>query len=193
MSEFNVSFPLINELFMAFRRNSGTSGPWTPGDIKKLSSGNTLSLVHDVIRGLSEIKKIEDLIDCDTDPFVPSGWKIVRHCRNGLFQFSLSAVRLYLNEQQETNGSVSGEQLSEELKNKSALNTNVLDWLLANPKHIPEEWKKETIFFWGTIYHNGFGDLCVRALKWDNFRWDWVYQRLCYNFYGDSPAALRAA
>ena len=40
-------------------------------------------------------------------------------------------------------------------KNIPVLNSNVLDYLLANPHYIPEEWKAPTfgmVFFWGTIY-----------------------------------------
>ena len=70
------------------------------------------------------------------------------------------------------------------------MNANILDYLLAHPELIPEEWKGKYIFFWGTIYRLSDGRLCVRYLIWNGSEWDWSYDWLDDDFNSDSPAAL---
>ena len=73
------------------------------------------------------------------------------------------------------------------------LNANVLDYLLANPHLIPEEWKGKYVFFWGTVYHRRDGDPCVRCLGWNGAGWSWASHWLGASWTGDRPAALRAS
>jgi hypothetical protein len=79
------------------------------------------------------------------------------------------------------------------------MNANVLDFLLANPDLIPEEWKKDEhgntryIFFWGTVYRDRGGDLYVRYLCWGGDRWGWGSRWLGSGWDGDSPAAVLAS
>ncbi len=58
------------------------------------------------------------------------------------------------------------------------LNVNVLDYLLANPSLIPEEWKGKNVFFRGTIDRNSDGLLYGRCLHWFGSEWssslDWL-------------------
>jgi hypothetical protein len=79
------------------------------------------------------------------------------------------------------------------------MNANVLDYLLANPDLIPEEWKKDEkgntryIFFWGTVYRRSNGNLCVRCLYWDDSGWYWSLRWLVIDFFGFYPAAVPAS
>lgn len=172
------------ELKLAFRRNG-----WNNAEIKALSEGDILANVLKVIKGQAEIKMIEPLIDCDTNPFIPDGWLVEEHKKGGLFKFDPAKISLYLSKKQKK-GSIGGHDLRKELSGKPVMNANVLDYLLAHPELIPEEWKGKYIFFWGTIYRYSFGYLCVRCLGWHGSMWDWSYFWLVSGFDSGSPAAL---
>ncbi|HEY4477351.1 MAG TPA: hypothetical protein VJB56_01875 [Candidatus Paceibacterota bacterium] len=73
------------------------------------------------------------------------------------------------------------------------LNANVLDYLLAHPDFIPEWWKGKAVFFWGTIYRNSYGNLCVRYLCFYGDRWDWNYDWLGIDWNVSYPADLLAS
>lgn len=159
---------LIHELEMAMAR----AGGWTPALVKKLSSGDALKEVREALLGRAEIRPIERLINCDADPFVPEGWEVEEHIKGGQFQWNPNGIKLYLSKKQQ-NGSIEGNKLRKELANEPVLNANILDYLLAHPELIPEEWKGKYIFFWGTIYRYSDGRLCVRCLYWSGDRWYW--------------------
>lgn len=133
--------------------------------------------------------KVEHLIDLDADPFIPNGWKVKEHKKGGLFKFDPANISLYLSKKQK-NGIVSGNDLHKELANKPTLNANVLDYLLAHKELIPEEWKGKAIFFWGTIYRDSNGYLCVRCLGWDGSQWYWKYRWIGDDFRSSNPSAL---
>ena len=88
---------------------------------------------------------------------------------------------------------IRGTELREELKGKPVLNANVLDYLLKHPELIPEEWKGKAVFFWGTIYRDSRGNLCVRCLYWDGSRWYWSHNWLDDFWLADNLALLLAA
>jgi len=172
------------ELKLAFRRNG-----WNNAEIKTLSGGNILADVLKVIKGQAEIKMIERLTDCDANPFIPDGWSVEEHKKGGMFKFNPEKISLYLSKKQKK-GSIDGHDLRKELSDKSVMNANFLDYLLAHPELIPEEWKGKYIFFWGTIYRDSYGDLSVRCLHWSGSEWDWHYHWLDHDFRVDDPAAL---
>jgi hypothetical protein len=152
---------------MAFRRNG-----WTNAEIKTLSEGNVLAKVLQVIKGQAEIKMVEHLIDCDAAPFVPDGFSVEEHKKGGLFKFDPDEISLYLSKKQKKSF-IGGHDLRKKLSDKPVMNANVLDYLLAHPEIIPEEWKEKYILFWGTIYRDSDGDLFVRYLYGGDFRWAW--------------------
>jgi len=174
------------ELKLAFRRNG-----WNNAEIKTLLEGGILANVLKVIKGQAEIKMIERLIDCDSAPFVPDGLSVEDHKKGGMFKFNPEKISLYLSKKQKKR-SIGGHDLRKELADKPVMNANVLDYLLARPELIPEEWKGKYIFFWGTVYRNSDGDLYVRYLGWDGSEWLWSYNWLDYVFgFGSAnPAAL---
>lgn len=132
------------------------------------------------------------LIDLSADPFVPSGWGVEEHRKGDQFKWDPAKVTLYFSDQQQR-GTTTGHNLREDLHGKPVFNANVLDWLLANPQHIPAEWKGKWIFFWGTIYRDSFGDLCVRCLHWSGGQWDWHCSRLGRGWGSRDPAAVLAS
>ena len=135
----------------------------------------------------------ENVIDCDVDPYCPPGWAVEEHRKAGKLQWSEDFVQLWLSDEQQC-GAIQGTELREELADMSVLNACVLDWLLEHPDLIPEEWKNNSIFFWGTIYRYSDGELNVRYLCWrgDDMGWCWHFSRLCINWYGHRLAALAA-
>lgn len=176
-----------NELKLAFRRAN-----YSNDDIKRLCEGNVLSDVRRVLLGHASIKVEEHVIDCDAQPFTPDGWTVEEHQKGGQYQFDAANVSLWLAKAQQK-GSIEGNKLRKEMKGNPVLNANVLDYLLANPHLIPEEWKGKYVFFWGTVYRYSDGRLCVRFLYWDGGWWRWGVRWLDGGWHGCSPAALCAS
>lgn len=183
-NELMLDVSQAHELKLAFRRNG-----WTNADIKALSEGNFLADVLKLMKGQLEIKPIEHLIDCDVNPFIPNGWAVEEHKKGGMFKFNPEKISLYLSEKQKK-GSIGGHDLRKELADKPVMNANVLDYLLARPELIPEEWKGKYIFFWGTIYRDSDGYLFVFYLYWFGSKWGCHYYWLVNDFNSDNPAAL---
>jgi hypothetical protein len=183
-----------NELKLAFRRAG-----YSNDEIKRLCEGDTLADVRNVLLGLAEIKEMEHIIDCDGDPFVPSGWRVEKHEKSGFFKWDPKAVRLYRSKFQYGSKHIGSDELREEMVGKSVLPANVLDYLIAHPHLIPKAWKKEAdgytthIFFWGTIYRDPDGHLSVRDLYWDGGKWHWSYNWLSSGLHNNHPAALRVS
>ena len=132
----------------------------------------------------------QHIIDCNTDPFLPTGWKVEKHCKGGQLDWDPANIQLWLSPNQQNGESITGNKLCKELEGKPVLNANVLDFLLAHPEFIPEEWKGKYIFFWGTIYRDAAGDLVVRYLIWIGGRWYWFCCWLGLAWGGGGPAAL---
>ncbi len=135
---------------------------------------------------------MEHLIDLDAIPFTPSKWSVAEHRQGGQFVFNSRRIGLYLDDQQKAGG-IAGRQLREKLKSKPVFNANMLDWLIAHPDFIPEEWKGTLIVFWGTIYRDSDGTLYVRYLFWRNNQWHWSSRWLDRDFYDHNRAAVLAA
>lgn len=168
---------------------------WTPEMLNALAEHPTrLGEFRSVHVGLSEIKPLAHLINCDADPFIPAGWSVGEHQKGGQFAWSPDAVALYLANGQKK-GRIIGTELRKKLRDKPVLNANVLDWLLQqeNQHLIPEEWKSKYVFFWGTIYRNSVGDPCARYLCWSAGRWRSRCLWLGCSWGGSYPAALRAS
>jgi hypothetical protein len=132
------------------------------------------------------------IVDCDADPFVPDGWTVEEHRKGGQVDLNNISVELYLSKNQQGGKRIEGNALREELADKPVCNAKLLDFNLAHPELIPEEWKGKYILFWGTIYRDSGGFLCVRILYWSDGRWDWSGIRLVAVWGGYYPAAVSA-
>ena len=183
---------LALDLKNAFRRNN-----WSEGEIKELTKGTFLRDVRKAMLGHAEIKPLDHVIDCDSDPFRPDGWTVEEHKEGGQLKFDLNGIGLYLSKRQRSNehidGHVGGIELRKELENQPVLNANVLDYLLAHPELIPDEWKGKYVFFWGTVYRSHDGRLYVRCLCWASDRWSWFCNRLVSDWHSVNQAAVRAS
>lgn len=163
---------------------------FTLDDVTKLRSFDQLGAIRDVVRGFAEIVPKQHVIDCDQDPFCPSGWKVESHQKSGRFTWDPTKVELHLSPNQQDGKVITGTKLQKELSGMPVLNANILDYLLAHPELIPEDWKGKYVNFWGTIYRDSDGDLSVRYLFWNDGQWDWDYIWLVDDWYDLHPAAL---
>lgn len=186
--ELTLDVGQANELKLGFRRAN-----WTNADIKRLSEGGLLSTILPVVRGGAVVVIKQHLIDCDKDPFTPDGWEVKEHIRGGQLAFDPVKIRLFLSKAQQKGKAISGLDLREELKGQSVLNACVLDYLLAHPELIPDEWKGKLVFFWGTVYHYPDGNLGVRCLFESGSEWDWLHNWLGNDFHDNYPAAVSAS
>lgn len=150
-------------------------------------------------KSVKRVEEAEHIINLDADAFAPNRWHVVRHIRGGSFKWDPTKMKLYLSKFQRDSKSIPGSQLFKELASRPIFNANLLDYLLAHPYLIPEEWKTDErgrtryIFFWGTIYRNVGGDLCVRCLYWTGEKWWWSDHWVKFEWTAQYPAALRAA
>ncbi|MBU6214484.1 hypothetical protein KGM48_01415 [Patescibacteria group bacterium] len=192
MSDLTLDVGLAAKLKVAFARNG-----WTEQLIDAACEGDKLGQFKQVLLGHAAITVVEHVIDCDAQPFVPDGWSVEEHQKGGAFKWDKETQKdaLYLSKGQAGSKYIEGNKLRKELTEKSTpvLNANVLDYLLANPHLIPEEWKGKYVFFWGTVYRYRVGNLYVRCLYWDDGGWFWGGYWLGLDWRGRVPAALRAS
>jgi hypothetical protein len=192
---FILSSAQAHEIEIAMNRSQ--NGTWTPELVHLLTKGNQLGQLRQVLLGHASITVIENIIDCDAEPFNPwakDGWT-VEHDKGGQFKWDREAQKdaLWLAKGQQNGKWMKGHDLYKEVAKKHPLNANVLDFLLANPHLIPEEWKGKYIPFWGTRYRYRGEDLYVRYLYWNVGRWRWGRCWVGLGFFGLGPAALPAS
>jgi hypothetical protein len=152
-------------------------------------------------------------IDADLNPNIPSGLfltgegtehrkmgKVTLEKReDGKLYANGKEVVLDLSPNQQNGKTIKGHKLRKELKNKQVLNACIMDALRANTQLIPEDWKQDErgrtryIFFWGTIFRNADGYLCVEYLYWRGGPWGWYYRWLGDVWDGRRPAASLAS
>lgn len=145
-----------------------------------------------ILSGRATIAYIKHIINLDADPRTPyEGWSVEEHKKGGQFEWNSEKVKLFLSESQKT-GSIEGHKLRKELADQPVFNANILDYLLDNPRLIPEEWKEKMVFFWGTIYRDSDGNLFVRYLVWRGGSWEQSYSWLVNAFDTDDPAVVSA-
>ncbi len=188
-TELKIDVSQAHEFKLACRRSG-----YTNADIKRMCEGDLLTRLLPAVRGLAEVVVTKHIVDLDADPFVPVGWIVEEHIRGGQFEFDPAKVALYLDEEQQKGGVIGGNKLREKLLDKLVYNANLLDFYLAHSELIPGEWKGKAVFFWGTIYRDLRGHLCVRNLICDGGRWNWDYRWLDAGFHDDyNPAAVPAS
>lgn len=194
-NELMLDVGQANEFKLACRRAG-----FTNGDIKRLCEGDVLAQLLPVIRGHAEVTQVTHVIDCDAAPLIPSGgWKVEEHKQGGQFNWDPSKLTLYLSDCQRGGQCIEGNKLRKDLAERPTLNANVLDYLIRHPHLIPEEWKVDEngntryIYFWGTIYRDSGGSLCVRCLYFRGGHWYWSHCWLGLAWLARSPAVLLAS
>lgn len=152
----------------------------TPGEFKAILA---------VLRGQSEIRPIARVIDTDADPWVPGGLVIEEHRKSGLLDLDRVDLKLVLIESQKDR-LVGGCEVREGLKSRSMLNATVLDYFLCHPRLVPETWRHEAVFFWGTVYRDAFQRFCVRYLFLDGDRARTDFYHQDRSWYPTDPAVV---
>lgn len=144
-------------------------------------------------------EKLNTSVDLDADPRPYNGWKIKQHKKGGKFEWDPAKVDLFLHDKQQV-GSITGKKLRRKLADLETFNVNLLDYLLANPALIPDNWKVaergETccIFFWGTVYYRPSDrGLYVRSLYFASGRWSDDYRSIDYPWPANRLAIIRKA
>lgn len=190
----DISVGLAHELVI-----TATKAGWESKDFADLAHNEEkLRRILQLIRGHAEIPQVQHIVDCDAEPLIPWGWRVEEHKKGGQFTLDFSKIRFYLSPNQQSGGD-EGNKLRKELASKPALNANVLEYLLAHPKLIPEDWKRDKwrrtryILFWGTIYRSWTGFRYVRCLCFCGGKWNSIYHWLGNGGDDKSPAALLAS
>ncbi|MBI4281254.1 hypothetical protein HY625_00350 [Candidatus Uhrbacteria bacterium] len=164
-------------LAMLATENFGKKAGFTEADFNKLASDEELMRkFFFVVRGIARVERILHLIDLDAEPYIPDGWKKEEHTKGVQFEWNPKKVQIYLSKKQKGEKYIKGNRLRRELAKKPVFNANLLDYLLAHPEIIPDEWKGRAVFFWGTIYRLADDGLVVRCLCWNGGQWDSFYR-----------------
>lgn len=162
---------------------------FTPDEVTRLRNFPQLKDFKRVVNGYAQIVTIKHIIDMDADPYIPEGWKVESHKKQGQLEWDPANVQLYLSELQRGDKWITGDELSKELEAQPVFNANMLDYLLAHLELIPKEWKGRCVFFKGTIYYDFHGCLCFRYLYFCR-SWHWRYYWLGRGFGSNDPVAV---
>lgn len=118
------------------------------------------------------------IIDTDAPPKIPyARWTVESHKGMGKIEWDSNKFKLYLSDKQKNGGYIKGMDLQKELEVLTPMNANVLDFLLEHQDLIPEEWKRQYVYFHGTIFRGSGGRLFVRDWCWldgalqSGYRW----------------------
>jgi len=189
MSSYSIG--QMNQLANALESNG-----FTPNNITQLGQFKNLSDIRGLFQGTHELKLIKKhIIDCDTRPFVPKGWKVESHLKGGQWEWDAKKISLHLLYGEQQRGVIDGERLRKMCENIPVFNANVLGYILKNPSLISRDWRDKSVLFLGTTYRDCYGDLCVLYLRWREYcRWHWCSYQLGSSFSTeDHPAVLFAS
>jgi len=145
-----------------------------------------------VVRDGPIVDETKPVIDCDVDPFIPKGWAVAveEHQSCGQLVWDTTKIKLHLSDNQKTGNDFDGHHLRQELSGLPVLNACVLDYLLDHQNLIPEEWKGEVVYFWGTIYRVLDNSLVVFGMYWNGSMWTLHRCWLKHDWSNCGPAIL---
>lgn len=133
-----------------------------------------------VMKGRVKLEELRYLVDFDQrvawpfkdkDP-LPEKEQIPSRVR-GVWEFNPNDVTLLMND----GSSINTHEIARSLHHSRVFGDQLLDFYLDNQHLIPEAWKKTCVFFWGTVYYDGYVDShdgrdlrnrYVRYLKWES-------------------------
>jgi hypothetical protein len=149
--------------------------------------------VMEILRRNVDVHLIKHIIDLDADPAISDDWVVEEHRKGGQLEWHPNQIFRYRSKAQKGNMHQDGNDLRQKLNNQVVLNANALDYLLAHPHLIPEEWGEGTTLFWGTIYCRRLGgDSYVRCLWAGHRGWDSDYILVANIKHNMHFAAVRA-
>jgi hypothetical protein len=179
---------------------------WEPEDFAALAhSEENVKLVLAFLRGQAKITEVKHVVDCSAAlPSIqgltplPESEQVASRFR-GEFTLTPEALALHLDPGQTDGKVMTGNALRTALEGTPVYTAHVLDAYLAHPEFIPESLKKDVdgntvyIYFWGTVYRGGDGNLCVRCLCWRGGAWGWFCCWLEFGWRSRSPVAVPAS
>jgi len=165
MSKFSIG--QMNQLGDALERYG-----ITPEEVTRFSSSSEiLQGLLDVIRGRAKVVMFRHIINCNVDPEVPDGWDVVDHIRGSdQFEWDRNRIGLHITRRKRVGGLYHGQPFGDEVQQDlrhrclRVPNANIVDYLIAHPELVPEEWGADRVMFWGTVYRNPEGRLYVRYI-----------------------------
>ncbi len=129
----------------------------------------------------------KEIIKLPIEPWCPKGFAI--ESNEPMESFDLNKLSVHL-EPEQMDGYMKNETIIERMKGKG-LNSNVLKYLLDNPKLIPDNWKKYYgVYFDATVLLRPVGDRDSLCLYWDGGKWDWSYDWLDNGRGASRPSAV---
>ncbi len=131
------------------------------------------------------------IIDLDAAPYCPGGWSVKSHHKGGQLLFDPADIEIFRTVIQECGVEPIDRDVFRSLDRVQLLNANMLDWYLNNSEYIPEPWKENNVFFWGTRYINLAGSEVVCCLCWFEHQWSWGFRWVGDGFDRYNPAAVR--
>lgn len=186
-SEFGKDVGLLHELVLAGRRAG-----WDRNTYAALRENISLMRqIPELLAGRAAVTtELESLIYCDAEPYIPDGWKVIEHNKDGIMRWSSVAVRIWASDEQDAKRRcvTDGHRILEDIRSGGLhpLNACALDHLIEKgSKWFPEECVG--ICFWGTIYELPDGERAVRCIEYDRYhrrqagykkldsRFDWNY------------------
>ncbi len=187
----------LNELFTRFVTKQVYANPQQVLDgLQRLIEGKSVEVIPTIAGAVAA----DHIIDFDSTPFTPSGWSVLPDTEQltnrvrGQLKFDSTKVVLHLDDGQKGRKYTEGNNLRKKLADVPVYGAQLLDFYLAYPHLIPEEWKDKEVFFWGTIYRRSAGGLHVRYLCWVVDRWSWDCHWLDdFGWDSHSPAAVSAS
>ncbi len=134
---------------------------------------------------------MKHVINLAVAPFCPERCYVEAHQKGSpSFEWEQAKIALYFDEAQK-NGNVNGYHLRSKLQYKPVFNANMLDYVLAHPELIPDDWKGKEVCFWGTLYFFN-SRYHVRYLFWYFGGWSWAFRRLSDHCSEFGPALISA-
>ncbi len=146
-------------------------------------------MFRDIILGRASFQYDSKWINANLDPFTPKDFWISEHRKMGTVQVVLKDIKFFRHEGQSAPGfGIRGDVLKRGLP-ATVLNANFLDYLFGHQDLIPDEWKKYSVFFWGTIFcwQQKF---FVPCLAWSGTKWVYGYKAVTDVFFFKHPAAF---
>jgi hypothetical protein len=146
-----------------------------------------------------------------TRPAAYNGWEVDTHVDDGLSDWDVSKIHLYLDPSQEGSKRIEGNKLHRIVATKNPLNARSLERIMqgtdaeiaariaAIEAATGENWKVDAngktryIFFHGTTYRGSSGGRRVRCLSWYGGRWVAHCNWLGYGWFSQNPSAVRAS
>lgn len=190
-SEFGKDNGLIHETVVTGRKAGWDRDVWS----KLAENEELMRTLLSVIRGQARVEVLTHVVDCSLPAKkvrgltpLPDSEQITSRFM-GQLTLTPEAIGLHLDPGQK-DGVVVGNELRKLLEGQKVKPANLLDYYLEHQALIPEAWKEKVVFFWGTIYRDSDGSLCVRCLRWDGRRWFWSYRWLDNGWHARHRAAV---